>query len=619
MAPTCLSGLGECLSRPETRTAGPPAQHLYAVELAAAYSMAKTGADLTMSDRHDQPRRALRSTSRRTILGLGAGAALGAAAMPLLAGCGTSSSSHSPGGSGGGSGASAKLPTYVPYTAPGADIPAPDPLVLPAYYKIPSNRFTSVKSQVGNGEQVTMMLQQPSVAPPKPPKNAFWAQLNKNVNLNLQIDFTPGDKYEDVFGARLAAKTLPDIVYANTTQAVTAKALTEGAFLDLSPFVSGDNILKYPNLSHLQETEWDGWKYNGKFYGIATYSDPMYWTAWYRKDITDKLGQKLPTNAKEFMAWATALTDPAKKRWALNGTSSGTFFHNYMHLQFITQMFRVPYLWTVDKSGNFKFTFEYDSYQTAIQYAQKLFQAGVFYPDSWVLTGTDLQSAVNSGKIVAGLGGWNMPLGGSGSQLQQMQQINPQASIITFPAFGYDGGKAFYHAPQGSTEGFMLSRALQGKTSMVETCLRYLDYQAAPFGSKEWFFLNFGVEGTDYTLKGGVPTLTQRGQTEVPMLRLSAPDVLYKPGATPAQVKLAASVMAANSKQAVDSAGTKLFSETWLTKGQGLLESAASEVLSIVLGHKPMSYYKTILNDFLDNGGNQIRKEYEDAWHKVHG
>jgi putative aldouronate transport system substrate-binding protein len=544
--------------------------------------------------------------SRRQALRLGLGATAGVAAAPLIAACGSSSSGATTGG------AAAALPDYVPYTAPGAAIPASNPIVLPAYYSVPTKQFSSVTGKVGNGETISMMLQTPTIAPTKPPKNAFWAELNKKVGLDLQLEFTPGANYEDVFGARLAAKTLPDIVYANTTQAVTTKALTEGAFLDLTPYVTGKNIRKYPNLSHLQKVEWDGWRYNGRFYGIATYNDPMYWTAWYRADIATK---PLPRNAKEFLAWAKALTDPSKKRWALNGASAGTYFHNFMHLQFITQMFRVPYLWSVDKSGNFTFTFEYASYKTAINFAKTLYNAGVFYPDSWVLSSSDVQTAINSGQIVSGLGGWDMPLGGAGSTLAQMQQINPAANVVTFPSFGFDGGRSFYHAPNSSTEGFMLSRELEGHKEKIETCLRYLNYQAAPFGSKEWFFLNFGVESVDYTMQNGTPTLNARGQAEVPILRLASPDVLYKPGAAPAQIKMAAGVMAANAKNAVDSAGTTLFSETWLTKGQGLLESAASEVLSIVLGHKPMSYFDTILNDWKSNGGDQIRKEYEAAWH----
>src|SRR5579875_2551706 len=61
--------------------------------------------------------------SRRQALRLGLGATAGAAAAPLIAACGSSNSSNTKTG-----GAAAPLPDYVPYTAPGAAIPASKPI-----------------------------------------------------------------------------------------------------------------------------------------------------------------------------------------------------------------------------------------------------------------------------------------------------------------------------------------------------------------------------------------------------------------------------------------------------------------------------------------------------------
>ena len=41
-----------------------------------------------------------------------------------------------------------------------------------------------------------------------------------------------------------------------------------------------------------------------------------------------------------------------------------------------------------------------------------------------------------------------------------------------------------------------------------------LDYLAAPFGSDEWWFLNYGIEGVDYQMTNGVPVSTDKGASE---------------------------------------------------------------------------------------------------------
>ncbi|MCL4544622.1 MAG: hypothetical protein M1118_08525 [Chloroflexi bacterium] len=51
--------------------------------------------------------------------------------------------------------------------------------------------------------------------------------------------------------------------------------------------------------------------------------------------------------------------------------------------------------------------------------------------------------------------------------------------------------------------------------SRIEEILDIFDYCAAPFGSEQWQYLNFGVKGWDWNPnKSGAPVLTKTGRSE---------------------------------------------------------------------------------------------------------
>jgi putative aldouronate transport system substrate-binding protein len=50
------------------------------------------------------------------------------------------------------------------------------------------------------------------------------------------------------------------------------------------------------------------------------------------------------------------------------------------------------------------------------------------------------------------------------------------------------------------------------KPAQIEELLSVANYLAAPYGTREYTMVNFGVEGVHYTMNNGVPTATKEGQ-----------------------------------------------------------------------------------------------------------
>jgi len=97
---------------------------------------------------------------RRGFLRLAAGSAFAAAAGPgLLAACNVLPGAQSgPGSSGAApSGGTLKLPTYLPFQGPQADLPATADGVPPAYTSFPRQLAKSVSSPPGKGGDITIM------------------------------------------------------------------------------------------------------------------------------------------------------------------------------------------------------------------------------------------------------------------------------------------------------------------------------------------------------------------------------------------------------------------------------------------------------------------------------
>ena len=147
--------------------------------------------------------------------------------------------------------------------------------------------------------------------------------------------------------------------------------------------------------------------------------------------------------------------------------------------------------------------------------------------------------------------------------------------------------------------------------------LRILNWLAAPFGSQEDLLLSFGVEGPDYTWDAkGNPVLTERGNPDANYLPFKyiaqRPSVLYLP-----DIPDYASQTHEAEKQllplGISDPTVGFVSPTGVRQGVTLDQTFNDGIRDIVVGRRPFSDYDTLVNDWRTNGGETIRKEYQDA------
>jgi putative aldouronate transport system substrate-binding protein len=533
--------------------------------------------------------------SRRNFLGL-AGLSVTAIALgSTLTGCGSGA------GKDGGAAASktVKLPTYKEFTAVKADLPGNAQGLQAGFLKMPKP-LASTPGKPLTGP-VTVLSETFEVMAPAMPDNPFWQRLNTALGgeFNMQITEDVGDGYPAKFATILASDTLPDLMWIPPNQGIpNVGPMLEAKFQDLTPYLSGDAVLEYPNLAALKPDSWRTAVVNGKIWGAPIPSTPFGQVMVGSKATWEKVGGLNAKDANEFFDKVKELSNPAKKQYALEPA-----YVNVLHM--ITEWLGAPNGWAVNKDRTLTHLYETDAYVAGIEYAAKLFAAGAFYPD---VNATDPKAKIVSGTYAAVVASGPHDIGG-------YRALDPNIDMEILVPFSFDGTiKPTYDMGYG-TVGYTAFKKTDEKR--IKEQLALINWLSAPFGTEEYLMKNYGVEGKDFTLDSdGNPILNADGQKNLPgvvsaLNIMSSPErVNFNPG-SPDVTKY----IYESEKQLLEFAwrnptnGT--YSDTNAKVGPKIQKIVRDKTVDIITGRAKISDFADTLKRWQNEGGNKMRAEYE--------
>jgi putative aldouronate transport system substrate-binding protein len=561
--------------------------------------------------------------TRRRLLQVGGGAF----AVSLAAACAPTAPSASPtrpaaqGTPGAAAANTSVFPSYVPAASgPKPDVPASGPGYDDAFNKFPTN---PAKSMTGDppGTGSTIKIMSIALFPPPTPlaQNPAWQAVNKALNADVQFDVVSQADYPVKLGTVMASNDMPDMLYlyapaGSSSTLAAANGLPQflqSQAADLTPYLGGDAAKDYPNLAAIPTPAWKnaGCAYQGHLYLIPIHRYLPGQMFVRNVDVWDaELGKDYaPKNADDFKRVLQALTKPQQGFYGIAAAQDSV-----MHLATFASIFNAPNGWRLDPGGKLVKDVETPEFKEATAYARDLFAAGVFHPDSLnmasnVIARTQFYArkfAVHRDPINGWQDAWRHSL-----QLTPPFDVRP---IALFP--GHDGGKTAHYV----TGGHLWATALKKSTpERTKELLRIMNWLAAPFGSYEDQLLTFGLKDVDYTLdESGNPTLTPQGNSDanyVPWKYTTQhPFVFFSP-----DLPNYAQVMAETEKMMMPSAVSDptfgQVSVTSFSKGFTLMKSLNDGLVDIVVGRRQMSDYDQLVKDYLDGGGEQIRKEYTES------
>lgn len=443
--------------------------------------------------------------SRRSFLASTAVAtAAVAGGMPLLAACG-GSESGSRDGTTSGKDAKKLLPAFVASNVVTPDLPSKNGSPLGFTSKLDlADLKTSVPQKLGKGSKVTIMS--PFWGSPPKGNNPYYQGMNSLIGVDVTWQNQDGNTYDQKLGAVLASSDIPDVVVVpswNMSGRIPTAIINK--FADLGPYLSGDAVKEYPNLAAIPTEAWQRCIIGGKLRGLPQPSPPITGIVpLYRKDIFDKEGYEVPRSADEFMSLAKEITNAKARRWACLDMKWTAF-----------QMFSVfsgseKPLWWNHQDGKMVCRVETEEYLEALEWSRKLFAAGVVHPDSMMG-----KNAPDPGpKFAAGefliypnnISQW-------WSRTAEQATQNPEFKIWGMDVYNHDGGDPTVWAEQPA--GIFSYVSKSASESVIRDVLAVANVTAAPYGTKEYMMTNYGVEGTHYTVKDGVPVKTDAGNNQV--------------------------------------------------------------------------------------------------------
>ncbi|MFI7502978.1 extracellular solute-binding protein [Streptomyces sp. NPDC049687] len=538
--------------------------------------------------------------SRRSFLASTAVAtAAVAGGMPLLAACGgTDSGSRE--GTTSGKAADKLLPTFVASTVANPDLPSKNGSAAGYTGKVDvATLKASVPEKLGTGAPFKIMS--PFWGSPPKAGCAYYTALDAAAGTKITWQNQDGNTYGEKLGAVLASSSIPDMVVVpgwelvgKISNAVTAK------FMDLGPYLAGDKVKKYPNLAAIPSDAWRMGIFGGALRGIPMPAASASWIVpYYRKDIFDAKGYTVPKSPDEFLSWAKEATSAKAKVWAcgdMNWTAWSIFG--------VRSSGTVG--WDIGDDGKLTYRVEQPEYLEALEWTRKLFDAGVVHPDDKARTG-DQGQRFTAGQILV----YNNDMSHWYGKTAEQAASNPDFQIEGMDIFGADGGNPKLYASQPATIWSMIRKGASKTT--VENALAAADFSAAPYGTKERMLVDYGVEGTHYTVKNGVPVKNDLGNSEVvnAWVMLAAPAAYFAHPDFPEVAR----------KQVEWQQRMGAFMKKTATYGMNIVEptryanlSSQFEQLEIdyVRGNRKLSDVQAAISTWKSSGGDKLRDWYKE-------
>lgn len=484
--------------------------------------------------------------------------------------------------------------------------------VAPAYTKLPIPGVQSVQEKPGTGGTVSAFTITWGV-PAKLEGNKWYEALNEALGTTLKPIVTPAQTFGDKLVTTIASGDIPDIVTNEPSYRGRAarKYLPQGVFHDLREFLGGDKVKKYPNLALVPDYAWQNSRINGALYGVPCYrNQTIDGTICFRTDWAERGGfDGKPTSADEIVDWLQAIKA---------GGGKGTYPLATMDQAFgfcSLQTHGVPNNWKLD-NGSLIRDLETDEYEEALQFANKLWEAKLIHPDVLTLTPNpaEYQGYFLSGRVGICNGSIDAYFGRTG-QFAEVRKRDPEAECDVLIPPGRNGGRGMINPDLGFYCMLSIPSSVTDE-KRIDELLGVIDFLAAPLGSREYFLTHYGIEGHNYTVKDGVPVPSsdEKIAGEAFLNQLGAFNYgFFFPGAPEDEALTCQRYAEEMTECFVPDPTTGLDSESSYSKGDALAALEQDYVNAIVTGRRPLSDLAELRERWKANGGDDIRREFEQA------
>ncbi|GAA1951818.1 extracellular solute-binding protein [Catenulispora subtropica] len=551
--------------------------------------------------------------SRRNVLRTTGAVAVAAAAAPALAACGSSKTGGSSGGAQSNVGKKlVEWPTYTPVKGLNPDMPGTAAGVQDTFLQYPSNLVQSVPTKPGDGSKVRALIVTYGTQPKGPDENKLWKAVNDAVGVDLELTMVTDGDWQTKLGAMMAGSDLPDIIMLGLYQLPNEAQFLQAKCEPLGQYLAGDKGAKdFPNLAAIPHFSWDSMgRVGGDYYGIPIHRPRLGNSFFANSDLFEQAGIWNPTpgglKKEELTAGLVKLNTQGHFALGTNKVASfGYLNHSGTH--------GTPNLWSL-QNGQFTTAYGTDGMKQSIATMADWYSKGLYDPAALTVSSTQCKTNFQNGTYVTTTDGF----GGFTGYANAVNEKFKTDFVRPFDT----GAKPTPWLTPGYFGYTVLKKAAPERIKML---LGVLNFLAAPFGSKEWELINYGIEGTHFTRgKDGGPSVpTELGKIEnavnVPFKYvMAAPLVNYIAG-QPEAAKRCYKAQQDIVPLGVADPSLGIQSATRNKQWPTLLQQMQDGLNQIITGKAPLSSWDDVIKKWKGNGGDQIAAELGAEYAKTHG
>ncbi len=534
--------------------------------------------------------------SRRSLLAGMSGTAALVVGAGALSGC----QNAAPGSTSQG-GSPVKLPTYQPITGVTADLPGTTSGVPDGFLRYPASPQAMVTGAPGQGGTVTALLSSFAVTPTPPPRNTYWAELNKRLNTDLQLQVIPAPDYPAKLATVVSGGQLPDMLEIFPAQPQLPQLLN-ATCADLTELLSGDAVKEFPSLAAFTTDMWRTTIFGNKIFGIPVPRPVQSTVPFVRTDLFSQRGLSAdPKSWEEFVELCAALTNGKESRYALSQPP----------IAYLTGALGGANEW-VEQDGKLVRYQETEQFRQALVWCAELNDRGYIHPDAFSANATVLGKQ----RLVGGTVGIHPDGFSAWGSLARLLPEGQQNAIGGLTVRGFNGATPTYSVGAGSSN---FTAFKKGDAGRIRELLMVANYLATPFGSAEFLFRKFGSAGAQHTMTDGNPTLSKQGTDEITPVTealdyhlVDGVKVAYEGSLTEiTQAKHAFAVAAEPGY--VRSAVLGLYSETFARKNSTFAKTLTDVQNGIITGRQPITALDDALKSWNDGDGQQVKREFAEA------
>lgn len=500
------------------------------------------------------------------------------------------------------------LPTYMPPNQPPPDVQG-STITPPGFTRYPRQLIRSVTDTPGRGGEINVITQTLTTLPTPMESNPVWQEANKRLGATLKLSLTPYADYSTRIPTILAGGEMPDMLFLPNGFLVSGfPQFLESKCADLTPYLSGDAVKDYPNLAAHPTSVWKTVVINNKIFGVGDPVPPFFWVHWHHQELLEQIGAQPPQSADDYKRLMQQVQNPNAGIYGFVCENGYLYGYGVVN-QLFTSIYGGANQWSLS-GGKLTRLWETEQFKAALVYARDLWTSGLYEPGS---SGYNTLSARTAFLARKGLFRWDGNTTDIFHSYGAGADMTPAPKIRLVPPFpAQPGGTPTYPLFHGSFGTLVLKKA---DPDRIKELLRVLNWIAAPFGTEEAQITQFGLEGRDFTFDNqGNPVINDQGRQDMlPWNGIVNPARWYYDPLGPEYVNHVVNIFKQYEAVGVSDPTVGYYSESNGRQGVIANQHFGDGITDIVTGRRGMSDLDALLTQWRNEGGDQVRHEYEEA------